>query len=125
MSGFKWFKPETDPLFFTLEPEMQIKIDQARTFAGVPMVVTSGRRSAEANAAAGGVATSLHVAGLACDFRVSDAGHLYRMIDGLKAAGFSQFVVGVKIVEGKLRYHNLHVEKDDAHPEPHLSVKLY
>lgn len=125
MGQFKYFDPIKEPIFAGLEYRLQILLDQARAAAGIPFTLTSGRRSPEANAEAHGVDTSLHLVGLAADLHVTDAGQLALMVNGLRAAGARNFVIGVKVKDGKIAYHNLHVELDDAHPDPHLSVKLY
>jgi zinc D-Ala-D-Ala carboxypeptidase len=44
-------------------------VDVARGLCGFPIVITSGRRTPEQNAAAGGVPDSSHVRGLAVDIQ--------------------------------------------------------
>ena len=43
-------------------------MEQVRTLLGKPIIVHSGYRSPQVNKAVGGVATSAHCRGLACDF---------------------------------------------------------
>lgn len=62
-----------------LSPEMQenlekllVAVNEIRKAYGKPMIVSSGYRSPEKNAAIGGAKRSLHMQCLACDFRDAD-----------------------------------------------------
>lgn len=91
---FKWtgwrtplnyFKPEEVE---GLMPELIDKLNTARHVAGVPFVITSGKRSPESNEKAMGVETSSHLSGLAVDLSVSDGASRFAILKGLLAAGF-------------------------------------
>lgn len=109
-----------------LEKEVVAKLDMARHKAGVAFVITSTRRTPEANAAAGGVPDSAHLKGLAADLHVADSQSLYKMVDALIDSGFKRLVIGINIgPDGKVLYHNLHCDLDDSLPTPVLAVKRY
>lgn len=99
--------------------------DKARGIAGVPFIPTSGFRTPEENAAAGGVADSAHLKGLAIDWHIEDPTNLWKMINGLQQAGFQRIVLGLSMVNGQLVFHNLHTDMDATKPMPVFSVKLY
>lgn len=63
-------------------------LDDARDRAGVPFVITSGKRSHDANLAAGGVEDSSHLRGLAVDIQCLDATIRFFMLVGIVQAGF-------------------------------------
>jgi len=50
-----------------LDAELMERLDVARDLCGFPIIITSGLRTTEQNAAAGGVPDSAHVKGLAVD----------------------------------------------------------
>jgi hypothetical protein len=76
-----------------LDPRLVEKLDFARTAAGVPFKITSGRRTREANAAAGGVGASAHIRGLGVDLAAPSSGFRYAIVTGLIAAGFTRIGV--------------------------------
>lgn len=52
-----------------IDDELMSRLDVARGLCGFPIVITSGRRTPEQNAAAGGTNESSHMKGLAVDLR--------------------------------------------------------
>lgn len=82
-----YFKPEE---VVGLEKELVDKLNSARHVAGVPFIITSGKRTPESNAGAGGVESSSHISGLAVDLRVSDGSTRFAIVKGLLAAGFNR-----------------------------------
>jgi zinc D-Ala-D-Ala carboxypeptidase len=117
----------TDDEVAGLEPEVAMKLDQARHVAGVPFVITSKRRTVEQNASVGGVSDSAHLKGLAADLAVPDSGSLYHMVAALLQVGFKRLVIGIKIrpENGVVAYHNLHCDLDSSLPTPVIAVKRY
>lgn len=60
--------PEADANLNTLCNEVLLPV---RIQMGVPIIITSGYRSPELNAAVGGVPNSYHIQGKACDIRIT------------------------------------------------------
>lgn len=100
----RWFGPEEVE---GLDPKLVEMLDKARGLAKVPFRITSGRRSAEQNQAAGGVMDSSHTRGLAVDLACYDSRTRMRMLCGLVLAGFTR--VGVYS-------SHLHADVDDSLP---------
>ena len=63
-------KDGTDPLF--VDSELVQVLQAIRDHFGAPVVITSGYRTAEHNAAVGGSKSSQHLLGRAADFYVED-----------------------------------------------------
>lgn len=93
-----YFKPEEVE---GLLPELVDKLNSARHVAGVPFIITSGKRSIDENERAMGVDASSHLKGLAVDLRVTGDDTRYLMVKGLFAAGFTR--IGV---------YNAHIHAD-------------
>ncbi len=100
----KYFTPEeVEGLHETLVE----KLDQARHLAGFPFRITSGKRTADQNAAAAGVPDSSHLAGLAADLALPAEPTLReKMCWALGRAGFRRIFtytrhVHADIDEGK------------------------
>ena len=75
-----------------VDPALIDKLNEIREAYGKPVVVNSGYRSPERNAAVGGVKNSMHVQGKAADIRptaenASDLPELQRICDRLNPAG--------------------------------------
>lgn len=91
-----------------LDPELVSKLDTARKVAGVPFVITSGKRAPEENERAMGVEGSAHISGKAVDLRVPGSRERFLMLKGLFAAGFTR--IGV---------YNAHIHVDtDSTKDP-------
>ena len=73
-----------------LDEEFYRKLVIAREIAGVPFVITSGRRCPKHNKDEGGSPTSSHLKGLAADIAVRDEEHRYIISDALKDVGFTR-----------------------------------
>lgn len=108
-----------------LETEVVAKLDAARHKAGIPFVITSTRRTPEQNAAVGGVQDSAHLKGLAVDLAVTSSTDLFHMISSILEAGFRRLVIGIRIENEKVVYHNLHCDLDSSLPIPVIAVKRY
>ena len=85
------------------------RLVQARLYAAVPFIITSGARTEVENANAQGVQNSAHLRGMAVDLACTDATARYWILNGLLAAGFKR--IGV---------YNRHIHVDNDHdlPEP-------
>lgn len=55
-------------------------LDTAREMFGKPIIITSGYRSERVNKSVGGVSTSQHLQGLACDIVVHDMDKLFNIL---------------------------------------------
>ncbi len=72
-----------------LDDELISRLDVARGLCGFPIVITSGRRTPEQNVAAGGVAESSHMMGLAVDIHMPPGqNEREKLIWSLGRAGF-------------------------------------
>ncbi len=72
-----------------LDDELMSRLDVARGLCGFPIVITSGRRTPEQNAAAGGADESSHLSGYAADLRApTGQNEREKMIWALGRAGF-------------------------------------
>lgn len=88
-----------------LDTELVAMLDWARGRAGVPFIITSGKRSPEHNESVGGVQDSAHTKGLGVDIRCADGNARFRMITALLLAGFKRIGVYDK---------HLHVDIDGS-----------
>ena len=80
----KYFKPNE---IISLKPELVYLLDEARGFAGIPFIITSGYRTEEHNKEVGGVANSSHLTGDAADLRCGNSAERMKIVAGLIAAG--------------------------------------
>ena len=71
-----------------LDLKLVAMLDEARDIAGVPFVITSGKRTEAENSGAQGVKNSAHIRGLAVDLQCLDATSRFFMLVGLIQAGF-------------------------------------
>lgn len=92
-----------------LDPDFVKLLDLARSVAGVPFIITSGRRSATSNERAMGVENSAHLTGLAVDLRADNSVDRFHILNGLFIAGFTR--IGIY-------NHHIHVDSDDSKPNP-------
>lgn len=118
---FKYFHPETDPKIIGLDERLLVMLDSAREAAGVPFVVTSGKRTPDQNGVLkGAVSDSSHLSGLAVDLYVPDASAYFQMLRGLYKAGFRRFghyfTVDQKDPNNFVPRH-LHVDIDQSKPQ--------
>ena len=76
-----------------LEAEFVARLEKARHHAGVPFVITSGKRDADANATAGGVQDSAHLQGRAVDLRSTSSRTHFKIVEGAIFAGIKRIGV--------------------------------
>lgn len=97
-----------------LENEFIAKLEKARHIAGVPFVITSGKRDRESNATVGGVQDSAHVQGRAVDLRSRDSHTHFKIVEGAILAGIRR--IGVYRNEEGLPTH-IHLDDSDSLPQ--------
>jgi len=85
---YKHFDKIKDPLIIGLSDKLLTMLDNARTVAEVPFVITSGLRTVEHNKEVGGLPDSSHLEGLAVDIQCKDSFNRFNIIYGLFVAGF-------------------------------------
>lgn len=84
---YKYFK---DSEIVNLNGGLVMMLDQARTLAGIPFVITSGYRTTGQNDAVGGVNDSSHLKGLAVDLRCQNDRERFLIIKALISVGFTR-----------------------------------
>ncbi len=75
--------------FAELDPTLRTMLDNARDFASVPFIITSGVRTVAENIAAGGVPSSEHLIGLGADILCTDITR-FAIVQGALKAGFTR-----------------------------------
>lgn len=74
-----------------LDQELCAMLDRARGLAGIPFVITCGKRTVDENAAlAESVKDSAHLTGNAVDLACSDSGDRFKMLASLLEVGFKR-----------------------------------
>jgi zinc D-Ala-D-Ala carboxypeptidase len=122
MSTWRWFNLEEDPLIIGLDNELLAMLDMARDKAGVPFLITSGKRTVEDNKGlTGAVGDSAHLTGLAVDLSVENDNRLCLMIVGLVIAGFRR--IGIYHDKDMTPRH-LHIDIDKTKPQNVIFLKL-
>ena len=86
----KIYKYFTEKEVIGLDSTLCKMLDLARDHAGIPFIITSGKRSIEHNKEVGGVADSSHISGLAVDIRAGDDTTRAKVLMGLIKAGFQR-----------------------------------
>lgn len=87
---YKYFNIEQDPNMHGVSEKLMCMLDNARSIAKVPFIITSGVRSVEKNEKVGGKKDSSHLNGLAVDLSCLDSNTRYRIISSLLVAGFKR-----------------------------------
>lgn len=119
MSNWKHFSDEE---VAGLDRELCAKLDMAREKAGVPFIITSGKRSPEQNAnLIGAVSDSAHLTGLAVDLATGNDHTKNRMIYGLCTAGLDgrigEYFSRDPENPDRLIPHHLHIDIDTTKPQ--------
>jgi uncharacterized protein YcbK (DUF882 family) len=81
-----------------IEPELIQTLEAIREYAGFPVVITSGFRCPDHNAAAGGTPQSAHLTGEAADISISSSHRRFKFIEAAIMAGVSRIGVGRNIL---------------------------
>ncbi|MES2382890.1 MAG: D-Ala-D-Ala carboxypeptidase family metallohydrolase [Bacteroidota bacterium] len=97
-----------------LNPVLVRMLNRARTFAGIPFIVTSGLRTPEKNAEVGGKEDSAHLTGLACDIQCTNNEERANIMKGAIFAGFKRIGIG----KG-----HIHLDIDHEKPYPRIFIE--
>ncbi len=89
-------------------------LDDAREYAGIPFVVTSGYRCVAHNIAVGGGMNSAHMKGLAADIACANEEERWQIIMGATDAGIDIIWIGKD---------HVHLDGDASKPHPCLSIE--
>lgn len=120
VSTFKYFS-DAEVAQWQLDPEVFAKLDQARDAAGIPFIITSGKRTPEQETALrGGVRDSSHIKGLGVDLSVTDDHSLCLMLAGLFSAGFRR--IGIYVNAQWVPTH-IHADIDPDLPQQVVWLK--
>lgn len=112
----------TDKEVEGLTQELVSKLETARHVAGVPFVITSGKRTADQNSVLkGAVADSSHLTGQAVDLAVGGGREYFLMMKGLYAAGFRR--IGQYMNSTGDDVIHLHVDVDETKDQDVLFSK--
>lgn len=117
MSNWKYFSDD-EVLQWQLVPELWSKLDMARAAAGVPVIITSGRRTPDKNSVLkGAVPDSSHLTGQGVDIWVEDDHAYYCLLRGLFAAGFKRIGHYFTLEPDRLIPRHLHIDIDETKPQ--------
>ena len=120
-SIYKYFSTD-EVTKWQLDPELWAMLDEAREKAGVPFIITSGKRTTDQNSCLlGAVADSSHLKGLGVDLATGDDHIFNRIIYGLCMAGLGDRWGEYKLRDptdgSKLVHHHIHVDCDKTLPK--------
>lgn len=103
----RWFKATE---IEGLDTELVAKLDWARSRAGIPFVITSGKRTQEENEQVAGVDASAHLKGFGVDLRCRNSQDRFKMIQALLLVGFNR--IGIYEKDG-----HIHADIDKSLPQ--------
>jgi len=86
------------------KPGLILKLNEARSIAGIPFKITSGSRCGSHNQAVGGSQSSSHLYGTAVDISCAKPSDRYKIVTALLEAGFTRIGVANSFI---------HVDIDD------------
>lgn len=113
VSNYHYFNDE-EVAKWQLDPELWAMLDMARDKAGVPFIITSGRRTIEQETALkGGVRDSAHINGLGVDIATGDDNRLCLILSGLFITGFRR--IGI-YHDAQFVPHHIHADIDKTLP---------
>lgn len=88
MALSKWFNDKSAE---GLNEDLISKLDQARDYAGIPFIITSGLRTPETNKSlTGAVEDSAHLSGMAVDLRIYTTVARFKIVKALLDVGFNR-----------------------------------
>lgn len=105
---YKYFNEKQDPKMIGLDTNLMIMLDKARDLAGVPFVITSGKRDLYTNLECKGIKDSSHLKGLACDIECENDVQQFFILKGAYNAGFTRIGLGKQ---------HIHLDIDPAKPQ--------
>ena len=73
-----------------MDDDFLLKLDEARTIAGIPFIINSGYRTIAHNAYVGGKISSSHIKGCAVDLKANDSRSRGLILSALRSVGFSR-----------------------------------
>ena len=79
-------------------------LDDARGIANIPFKINSGFRTKEHNKKVGGVKSSSHLKGLACDISCVDSRSRFTVINALISVGFHRIGISSSFIHVDLDY---------------------
>lgn len=104
-----------------LVPSFVQKLDNARDIAGIPFIITSGKRTRRTNESViGAVPNSAHLKGLAVDLRARTSVEVAKILDACYASGI--YRRGIYVNEFMHPIH-VHLDCDDEKVNPVIFVK--
>lgn len=112
----KHFSIEKDPKMVGLDIKLMVLLDNARTMADIPIIITSGIRTVKENIHAKGVNNSAHLLGLACDIKCENSTQAFLIVKGAIVAGFKRIGLG----KG-----HIHLDIDPEKPQNVLFIEEY
>lgn len=77
-----------------MNSDFMSRLDEARGYAGIPFIISSGYRCHRHNKKVGGSSTSSHLKGCAVDIKCVDSRSRYLILEALLDAGFSRIGIG-------------------------------
>ena len=80
--------------FDDMDEDLILDLDRARDYAKVPFIIVSSIRCIKHNSMIGGVKSSSHLKGYAVDIKCSTSYARYRVVYGLRKAGFTRIGIG-------------------------------
>lgn len=102
-----------------LDPEFVAKLDQMRHIAGIPFVITSGKRDEYQNHTVGGKNKSAHMKGLAVDISAKNSHTVMLIHDAALQVGVNR--IGTYILPPQpgepIQYTHVHVDVDSELPQ--------
>ena len=97
---YKYFS-DKEVKFLDLEPSFQLLVDNARDYANIPFVGTSGRRSVAYNKKVGGSSTSAHLTGTGVDIRARNWTEVFKIVFGAMKSG----IIGITVYTKSKHVH--------------------